>query len=137
MNKELTLLETFELLCRSYVDDMNTLRHKDIEKDYLYNEKYGATITDIKTGRSGKTADIGTALKEYEGAKAHIEALNIERVVNAPKLTAFEIIKKKRVLIDVLLDVDTLKDYNDFKTKEEQLSQEEYDLLKKELKHDR
>ena len=37
---------------------------------------------------------IETALKEYEGAKAHIEALNKERIENSIKLKALEIIKE-------------------------------------------
>ncbi len=45
-------------------------------------------------------------------------------------LKALEIIKEKIVLVDVLFDTDTLEDYNDFKSKQEQLTQEEYDLLK-------
>ena len=36
-----------------------------------------------------------TTLKEYEGAKAHIEALNKERIENSIKLKALEIIKNE------------------------------------------
>lgn len=38
---------------------------------------------------------VKTALKEYEGAKEHIKALNKERVENSIKLKALEIIKKE------------------------------------------
>lgn len=107
---KLTPLETFELLCQSYVDDINTLKHKDIEKDYFYNEKYDATITDIKTGRSGKTADIETALKrnielEFENSKQFKEkwvqdklAMTFELNVANSKLKALEIIKEYFIL---------------------------------------
>ena len=50
------------------------------------------------------------------------------------KLMALEIIKEKRVLIDVLLDTDTIEDYNDFKSEQELLTQQEYDLLNEVLK---
>ena len=63
MSKE---LEAFELLCQFLVEEMNTLRHKDLNEDYFYNKKYGVTITSQKTGIEYTTADIADALKRLE-----------------------------------------------------------------------
>ena len=65
----------------------------------------------------------------------HDEKCNVECFSNIieKELKALEIIKKKRVLIDVLLELNTLEDYNEFKSKKEQLTQEEYDLLREVL----
>lgn len=75
---------------------------------------------------------IETALKEYEGAKSHIEALHKERIDNELKLKALEIIVKKNVNINYL-QTCRFEDYNNLVEIEEQLTQEEYDLLKKVL----
>ncbi len=63
MSKE---LEAFELLCRFLVEEINTLRHKDLNEDYFYNKKYGVFMTDKKTGIKYTTADISDALKRLE-----------------------------------------------------------------------
>ena len=73
---------------------------------------------------------IETALKEYEGAKNHIEALNKERVENSIKLKALEIIKEKRVEVMWLIN-RPLEDYN--KNHFFELTKEEFDLLKEVL----
>ena len=89
----------------------------------------------IKTNLTKQYKIIETALKEYEGAKNHIEALNKERIENSIKLKALEIIKEKRVDVDYLIESVSLEEYN----KHIQycygslLTQEEYDLLKEVL----
>lgn len=134
---KLTPLETFELLCQSYVDGINTLKHKDIEKDYFYNEKYGATITDIKTGRSGKTADIETALKRLDKLQVmHANALT--KIANdRKKLKALEIINKKKVNVRLFIECKTRKEYNneirDLYYQRLCLTQNEYNILKEVL----
>ena len=66
MNKELSPLKTFELLCRYCVEEINILRHRQIVEDYFYNEKYEVSITDKKTLEKGFTANIEKALKAIE-----------------------------------------------------------------------
>ena len=84
---------------------------------------------------------VETALKEYEGAKNHIEALNKERVENSIKIKAFEIIKEKRVNV---LELYTCADYETYisffkmynwngEYDKYILTKEEYDLLKEVL----
>jgi hypothetical protein len=112
MSKELTPLKTFELLCRYCVEEINILRHKQIVEDYFYNEKYEVSITDKKTLEKGLTANIKKALK------------------------AFEIIKEKEVAIFVINDTSSFDEYNArllTKGTNQELTQEEYDLLKKVL----
>ena len=78
--------------------------------------------------------DIEKALKEYEGAKKHIEALHKERVDNSLKIKILEIIIKKNV--DVFnLKILGLQDYNFYAVREktDELTQEEFDLLKEVL----
>ena len=67
---------------------------------------------------------IETALKEYEGAKNHIKALNEERIENSLKLKALEIIKEK------ILDMD----YFNVIADRCDLTYQEYELLRKVLK---
>lgn len=64
---------------------------------------------------------IEEALKEYEGAKSHIDALNRERVENALIIKAFEIIKG--------IDKNALLQFISVCVKD----QEEYELLKEVL----
>ena len=88
---------------------------------------------------------IETALKEYEGAKNHIKALNEERIENSLKLKALEIIKEHRLDIDWFLQfVEQDISYQHYVYCVEQgdnkfakrflLSEEEYELLKEILK---
>lgn len=65
-------LEAFELLYRFLVEEINTLRHKDINEDYFYNKKYGVTMTDKKTGKKYIVADITDALKALEIIKEKV-----------------------------------------------------------------
>lgn len=129
MSKE---LEAFELLCRFLVEEINTLRHKDLNEDYFYNKKYGVTMTDKKTGTTYTIADIGDALKNYEELTSkpvilygrthgHTQALidticknykevKITNLEDEKKLKAFEIIKKKKVDVGYLFEMITLFD---------------------------
>lgn len=82
---------------------------------------------------------IENALKEYEGAKNHIEALNKERVENSIKLKALEIIKEKNVNVRAFKKTFLMKQNDDVKLRvynsqndkdEDDLTQAEFDLLK-------
>ena len=82
---------------------------------------------------------IETTLKEYEGAKKHIKALNKERVENSIKIKALEIIKEKKVDVGLLIRclnaycIDSAyQEYNQW-TQEEHLTYEECVLLKEML----
>ena len=72
-------------------------------------------------------------LKEYEGAKNHIEALHKERVENALKLKALEIIKNKWVNVLYFRGCSSLEEYNSHHASWYKLTQEEYELLKEVL----
>jgi hypothetical protein len=85
---------------------------------------------------------IETALKEYEGAKSHIKALNKERIENSIKLKALGIIKERQVDVGLLLDCETEPEYlnrccNRYWHNErcgwKRMTQEEFDLLKEVL----
>ena len=78
---------------------------------------------------------IETALKEYEGAKKHIEALNKERIDSALKLKALEIIKKKRVNLEYLKCCENYEQYKTICSYFNEINQEEYDLLKEVVEH--
>lgn len=121
MSKE---LEAFELLCRFLVEEINTLRHKDLNEDYFYNKKYDVTMTDKKTGITYTIADIADALKNYEELTSkpvilygrthgHTQALidticknykevKITNLEDEKKLKALEIIKEKTLTINDL-----------------------------------
>ena len=79
MSKELKALERLKSSLKSYCYEF-TSSMEDFERG-LFEEDYEA----VKL--------IETALKEYEGARNHIEALNKERIENSIKLKALEIIK--------------------------------------------
>ena len=72
-------------------------------------------------------------LKEYDGAKNHIEALHKERVENSLKLKALDIIKNKKVDTVMFFWNVSLRDYNNIHSRKEKLTQEEYNLLKEVL----
>ena len=80
---------------------------------------------------------IGKELKEYEGAKNHIEALHKERVENSLKLKALEIIKSKEINIHALLlhlkRFDSPEGYNMLVGDKYKITQEDFDLLKEVL----
>ena len=78
---------------------------------------------------------IETALKEYDGAKKHIEALNKERIENSIKIKALEIIKEKNVDIRGIKETKDVHEYNvKFPTTlNEFLEEQEYRLLKEVL----
>ena len=71
-------------------------------------------------------------LKEYEGAKNHIEALHKERVENALKLKALEIIRN----IGILRPYETSggKCWLETMSDATKITKENYDLLKEVLK---
>lgn len=73
---------------------------------------------------------IETTLKDYEGAKEHIKALNKERVENSIKLKALEIIRKKEVDVHLFKICPNYEYNNWIRDDERQLTKEEYDLLK-------
>ncbi len=87
---------------------------------------------------------VESALKEYEGAKRHIEELNKERAENSLKIKALEIVKEKEVDVETFKGFaekdETCETYNKFYrilSKKydvdysfKYLTQEEYDLLK-------
>lgn len=140
-DKTISPLETYYLLCRAYVDDLNRLENKHIAKDYFYNRKYEVGFKDKETGKIGYIADIETALKETEmehTLRVRLENANYELVrkeqANEKQLKALEIIKNKRVNVDFLLDCKTLEQYNysclQYELDRQCLTQEEYDLLK-------
>jgi len=92
----------------------------------------------------GKAPDIITVLKETniycndsKGETMIISLIDIvgkERIDNLDKkLKAFEIIKKKRVNVHLLLLSDSLEKYNFNLLPYRKLNQEEYDLLKEVL----
>ena len=81
-------------------------------------------------------------LKEYDGAKAHIEALHKERIETSIKLQALEIIKKKGFTI---FDLFYLKNfsyeeyrrilikyigYDEYRLKRELKTKEEFEILR-------
>ena len=74
---------------------------------------------------------IETALKEYNGAKAHIEALNKERIENSIKLKALEIIKTVMPNLTLLGSCKTFKRYKE--KSGDVITKEEYNLLKEVL----
>ena len=93
-------------------------------KQLLTKEK---TLSDLNT--------IEKELREYEGAKNHIEALHKERVENSLKLKALEIIKEKEVNVYDFKEYESKYEYNKHTEEEfQELTQEEYDLLKEVLK---
>lgn len=99
------------------------------ELEVLEQLKYYNTIANDDFDMTNELSIIETALKEYEGAKKHIEALNKERIENSIKLKALEIIKK---IIKYDIEVNgnnTIPEYyqNDV------LTQEEFELLKEVL----
>lgn len=121
----MTPLESLELVKKD-IDD--GIEHKYIDIDFASELLRLLAI-------------IETALKDYE----HMQDIHYvivgkreggisekKRIIK--KLQALQIIKEKVVLIDVLFESETLQDYNDFKKKKEQLTQEEFDLLKKTFK---
>ena len=118
--KELTPLEAFNKFLE-YVDTP-TKMHLMTFGDEKGLERYRVLRTQIET-----------ALKEYEGAKNHIKALNEERIENSLKLKALEIIKEKRVNVQALFYSSSCEDYNKHYTHYEDLTQEEYNLLKEVL----
>ena len=71
-------------------------------------------------------------LKEYEGAKSHIEALHKERVENSLKLKALEIIKKRLIDMQDIVLYKTFSSFNQRRTLRGLLPipKEEYELLK-------
>lgn len=84
---------------------------------------------------------IETALKEYEGAKNHIKALNEERIENSLKLTALEIIKREpSEVIEIITTYDTWEEYiKDYPISDRTIwhiikNKSEFDLLKEVLK---
>lgn len=81
--------------------------------------------------------DVEKELKEYEGAKNHIEALHKERVENSLKLKAFEIIKERCVnTYDEIFCCDTFEEYQDMYHYAEEkfnLTEDEWLLLKEVL----
>ena len=125
MSKE---LEAFELLCRFLVEEINTLRHKDLNEDYFYNKKYGVTMTDKKTGITYTIADIADALINYEEltnkpvilygrTHGHTQALidticknykevKITNLEDEKKLKALEIIKECKEVISLSKEYD-------------------------------
>lgn len=119
MKKELTPLEHLEFIRNYEIDD----EHRTLNMNYASKQSL-----DI----------IETALKEYEGAKKHIEALNKERIENSIKIKALDVIKEKRVQFSLLYKSETVEEYNDWLWaiigyKVYPLTQEEYDLLKRVL----
>ena len=80
--------------------------------------------TFLMLSESGLFDTIEQELKEYEGAKNHIEALNKERVENALKLKALEIIKNNFTITEQR-QVQHKNLWN--------LTQEEWNLLKEML----
>ena len=104
------------------------------------------TFTDSREKQVQDLDIIETTLKEYDGAKKHIEALNkeiIENSIKSIKLKVLEIIKEKRVDACYFMNCRTLEEYNDDvlasyayeenDAEQRMLTQEEYDLLKEVL----
>lgn len=84
---------------------------------------------------------IETALKEYEGAKNHIKALNEERIENSLKLKALEIIKKYVAIDELINDGDffmySIRDKQYISSRScLVMTNEEYELLKEVLNND-
>lgn len=123
MNKELTSLEAFENtknLILPVLEDDDWRITRCLFKDYL----------DI----------IETALKEQEEDKkllneqAKSNRYLMEQIKQSQKkLKALEIIKEKNVSIVWLKWCPDRAEYNDLASKEEQLTQDEYNLLKEVL----
>ena len=106
--------------------------HCAVSQEYFY-EHFGEDLDIVETElkRYSKIEELcGPTIFDKDCINEIIEKTVDECLINENKLKALEIIKDKIVLIDVLFDTDTLEDYNDFKSKQEQLTQEEYDLLK-------
>ena len=106
--------------------------HCAVSQEYFY-EHFGEDLDIVETElkRYSKIEELcGQTIFDKDCINEIIEKTVDECLINENKLKALEIIKDKIVLIDVLFDTDTLEDYNDFKSKQEQLTQEEYDLLK-------
>ena len=120
MSKE---LEAFELLYRFLVEEINTLRHKDLNEDYFYNEKYGVTMTDKKTGITYTIADIANALKRLE--QYENETQSIGEMI-AKKIKAFEIVKEYFILTSEYGKIS-------FELKKN-IPEDKYDLLKEVFK---
>lgn len=118
MSKKITPLKAFKKLR----EQNDFLKERNIPKEYRYDDEL-----DI----------IETALKEYEGAKKHIKALNKERIENLLKLKAFDIIKEKQVDVYILLKTKSLDEYNEWYVGIQDdfmpLTQDEYELLREVL----
>lgn len=111
-------LKSFEIIKKMYIYFVKNYR--DLEPKLMICEKEDFD-------------NVENALKEYEGAKKHIEALHKERVENSLKLKALEIIKEKMVDL-TLLEISQRIDYYNTFVSYEKLTQGEYDLLKEVLK---
>lgn len=116
-------LKSFEIIKKMYIYFVKNYR--DLEPKLMICEKEDFD-------------NVENALKEYEGAKNHIEALHKERVDNAIKLKALEIIKEKKVDVFRFDNLCILQNmplfvFNNQLSEKYQLTQEEYDLLKEVL----
>ena len=112
-------LKSFEIIKKMYIYFVKNYR--DLEPKLMICEKEDFD-------------NVENALKEYEGAKNHIEALHKERVENAIKIKALEIIKTKYVDIRWLITTINCSMYNLGVGTSQALKKKEYDLLKEVLK---
>lgn len=112
--KELTPLEALDRICE----------HLDLDDAYFYS----------KNGEKADYKVVETALKEYEGAKNHIEALNKERIDSVLKLKALEIIKAHPEQLLDIIGTDNYNEYLDLDYAPNQyMSEENYYLVKEVL----
>jgi len=77
---------------------------------------------------------IETALKDYENLQLKHSSMQDVVLDDFKKIKALEIIKEKNVSIVWLKNCKDRSEYNDLADKEEQLTQEEYELLKEVLR---
>lgn len=135
MNKSLEALERLRntLLAEGYWQDI--LQDVSIiEKELKEHEKYKYFIQEICRYVGLDNLFPYDNLEEIE-KEIKTMADNAHWYIANKNQKALEIIKRKVVLIDVLVDSENANDYNEFvsKSKDRHLTQEEYDLLKKVL----
>lgn len=86
----------------------------------------------IKNGRmSGKSIDLGKSKGKFDTVFISMSIEDWNK--NQKKLKALEIIKEKEVNVYLLNCCNNLYEYNNWASDEEQLTKEEYELLKEVL----